>query len=190
MKTTLLTISSCLAITGFTFAECKDGSCSTDKAPSCKDGACEAGTCKDDESCVKEEGATFFAVTGMTCKDCSDKLDKALSAVDGVAVKQVCFKSGNVIVKIDEAKATKAQAVKAITDAGFKVEGESVNLNVKGMTCSACSDKLTKALSAVDGVIVKKVCHESGCVNVVVDGDKADAAKVKEAVLSTGFKVE
>lgn len=186
MKSTILTLSSCLALAGFAFADCKDGSCSKEKAPSCKDGDCDKGA----KACKIEEGATFFSVSGMTCSACSDKVTKALGSVEGVAVQQVCFKSGSVVVKIDPAKATKDQVTKAITDTGFKVDGESVNLNVTGMTCSACSDKLTKELAATEGVTVKKVCHKSGNVCVVVDGEKANEEKVKATVAKAGFQVK
>ena len=62
------------------------------------------------------------------------------------------------------------------------------HVNVTGMTCGGCSKKLTTALAAVKGVEVKKVCHKSGCVDVVLT-DGATAAQVKEVITKNGFKV-
>ncbi|PQJ30201.1 hypothetical protein BSZ32_00540 [Rubritalea profundi] len=56
------------------------------------------------------------------------------------------------------------------------------------MTCGGCSKKLTTALAAVKGVQVKKICHKSGCVDVVLT-DGATAAQVKEVITKTGFKI-
>ncbi len=62
------------------------------------------------------------------------------------------------------------------------------HINVTGMTCGGCSKKLTKALTAVKGVEVKKICHKSGCVDVVLT-EGATAAQVKEVITKNGFKV-
>ena len=62
------------------------------------------------------------------------------------------------------------------------------HVNVTGMTCGGCSKKLTTALNAVEGVEVKKVCHKSGCVDVVLSNG-ATAEKVNEVITKSGFKV-
>ena len=62
------------------------------------------------------------------------------------------------------------------------------HVNVSGMTCGGCSKKLTTALNAVEGVEVKKVCHKSGCVDVVLSNG-ATAEKVNEVITKSGFKV-
>lgn len=62
------------------------------------------------------------------------------------------------------------------------------HVNVAGMTCGGCSKKLTKALTAIKGVEVKKVCHKSGCVDVVLS-DGATEAQVKQAITKKGFKI-
>jgi len=62
------------------------------------------------------------------------------------------------------------------------------HVNVAGMTCGGCSKKLTTALAAVKGVEVKKVCHKSGCVDVVLT-EGATADQVKQVIAKTGFKV-
>ena len=62
------------------------------------------------------------------------------------------------------------------------------HINVSGMTCGGCSKKLTTALAAIKGVKVKKVCHKSGCVDVVLSNGTT-ATQVKEVITKTGFKV-
>lgn len=62
------------------------------------------------------------------------------------------------------------------------------HVNVTGMTCGGCSKKLNTALAAVKGVEVKKICHKSGSVDVVLS-DGATAAQVTEVITKSGFKV-
>ncbi|MEO1857138.1 MAG: heavy-metal-associated domain-containing protein [Rubritalea sp.] len=62
------------------------------------------------------------------------------------------------------------------------------HFNVTGMTCGGCSKSLTTALTAIKGVDIKKICHKSGCVDVVLT-DGATAAQVKEVITKKGFKI-
>lgn len=61
-------------------------------------------------------------VSGMTCAGCSKKLTSSLAALEGVNVKSVCHKSGNVVVTINSQKADESKVQAAITKAGFKVD--------------------------------------------------------------------
>lgn len=129
-----------------------------------------------------------YVVTGMTCGACSGKVKKTLAAVDGVTVKKVCHKSGNVMVSYDPAKTDKSKVQAALATTGFKVAGEKLSIPVSGMTCGACSKKVTAALTALEGCTVGGVCHKSGKATVTIDTAKTSEAKVIEAIKASGFK--
>lgn len=67
-------------------------------------------------------------------------------------------------------------------------KAEVTHFNVSGMTCTGCSKGLTAKLNALEGVSVKKVCHKSGSVDVVIS-EKATAEQVKSAIVANGFQV-
>lgn len=60
---------------------------------------------------------------------------------------------------------------------------------VSGMTCGGCSRAVTKKLAAIDGVTVKKVCHESGCAVVNYDPNKVRKEAIAAAINQGKFKV-
>ena len=63
-----------------------------------------------------------------------------------------------------------------------------VKIKVDGMKCKvSCPDKITKALSSVDGAEVKDVCLKSGTATIAVS-DKASTADVMAAINKTGLK--
>lgn len=170
-----LAVMSIIGLSSFAYAE---GDAQA-KAP-CKEGKCDAAGAS--------AGSTTFVVTGMTCTKCSDKVNTALSAIEGVTVNKVCFKSGKVCVKLDAAKTDKAKVSEAITATGFIVAGESLTIPVSGMTCGACSKKVAAALTALEGCSSVGVCHKSGKATVVIDSAKTSEEKVMEAINATGFK--
>ncbi|MBT8036801.1 MAG: cation transporter [Verrucomicrobiae bacterium] len=60
---------------------------------------------------------------------------------------------------------------------------------VTGMVCKGCSGSITKKLAAIDGVSVKKVCHESGSAIVDYDPKKVNKDAIKAALNQGKFKV-
>ncbi|TYB33603.1 MAG: copper-translocating P-type ATPase [Flexistipes sinusarabici] len=91
-------------------------------------------------------------IKGMTCAACSSRIEKKLSKKEGF---------GNVAVNLQTEKAkitaygnaSVNDAVKVIEDLGYGVEKRKVELNVKGMTCAACSSRIEKKLNKMSGVL-------------------------------------
>ena len=125
----------------------------------------------------------------MSCGTCSDKLTSTLTNLDGVSVKKACHKSGNVVVNYDEAKTDKTKVQTAIASTGLTVAAEKLSIPVSGMACVTCSDKLTAALTSLEGCTVGGVCHKSGHATVTIDPAKTTEAKVIETIEATGLKV-
>lgn len=71
-----------------------------------------------------------------------------------------------------------------------KATGDKLTLQVKGMKCGACSDKVVAALKAVEGVKVAAVSHETGEAKVAFDGKKVDSDKILAAVKGLGYEAK
>jgi copper ion binding protein len=166
-------------------------------------GTCPASAAAKAGECCPASGATAAAktakndklvkvdykVSGMTCAGCETKLTTALNAIDGVSDASACSESKMAKLAFDPAKVKDDQLLAAITKAGFKVEAETVALKVDGMTCGACSDKVSKKLASVKGVSEQKVCHESKQAVVTFDPAKVSQKDILAAIDTTGFKV-
>ncbi|MCA4825432.1 heavy metal translocating P-type ATPase [Serratia rhizosphaerae] len=99
----------------------------------------------------KASTAINFPVVGMTCASCVGRVERALKAVPGVADASVNLATERAFVTFNGAPDV-AAAVKAVNDAGYTVELETINLSVTGMTCASCVGRVERALAAVDGV--------------------------------------
>ena len=64
---------------------------------------------------------------------------------------------------------------------------EEVVLNVKGMTCGACENKVKGALIVCEGVKDAQVSYKDGKAVVEVEKGKANKEKLIEAVEKVGF---
>lgn len=68
--------------------------------------------------------------------------------------------------------------------------GTKLSLAIEGMKCGSCSDKITAALSKIDGVNAVVVSHETGEARVAFDAAKTNADALTKAVVDTGFTVK
>ena len=60
-------------------------------------------------------------------------------------------------------------------------------IHIEGMMCHHCEAAVQKALEAVDGVTSAQADHEKGTA-VVILSKKVDAAALKKAVKTEGYK--
>ena len=96
-------------------------------------------------------------VRGMTCGACAIRLEKALGLVPGVDSAAVNFAIERADVRFDPARLAAPAIADAIARAGFEVPTENFSFPIEGMTCSACSTRVEKALRQVPGVIEANV---------------------------------
>lgn len=66
---------------------------------------------------------------------------------------------------------------------------QQVKLNIKGMTCEACTETINLALSKVPGVLEYKTEFKDGSSTIKFDNSKINEQAIVNAVNETGYKV-
>lgn len=66
---------------------------------------------------------------------------------------------------------------------------QQVKLNIKGMTCDACTEHINLALSKVPGVLEYKTEYKDGSSTVKFDNTKTNEKTLVDAVDKTGYTV-
>lgn len=62
-----------------------------------------------------------FKVSGMTCINCSNRINEKLKNLDGIASADASFTSGNVVVSYNESIINEGDIKNAITSEGYEV---------------------------------------------------------------------
>ncbi len=62
-------------------------------------------------------------------------------------------------------------------------------INVEGMKCQGCENRIKNAIVAIDGVKKVNANHKRGIVNIVVE-DNIDKACIQEKIENIGFSVK
>ena len=98
------------------------------------------------------EKKTDIAITGMTCAACSNRVEKGLQRMDGVTSANVNFATEKAVVTFDNEKVDIPAIQEKIRALGYDVVKEEVDFQISGMTCAACSARIEKGLSRMEGV--------------------------------------
>ncbi len=112
-------------------------------------------------------------VLGMTCASCVGRVERALSAVPGVAQASVNLAAERAEVTLS-APVPRADLIAAITRTGYEVPEGTTDLTIGGMTCASCVGRAERALLAVDGVTGASVNLATERAQVTGTADPAD----------------
>lgn len=116
---------------------------------------------------VDRLGDLQLQITGMTCASCALRVEKALMKVPGVAQASVNLATEQATVRAEGSVSTQAVAA-AVRQAGYGVAMQRTTLQVQGMTCASCVQRVEKALLKVPGVA-------SASVNLATERATVDA---------------
>lgn len=98
------------------------------------------------------EKQTTLQISGMTCAACALRIEKGLNKVDGVSGAAVNFALEQATVTFDEDKVDLGKLEEKIRALGYDTVKESVDLQLNGMTCAACANRIEKGLNKLPGV--------------------------------------
>jgi Cu+-exporting ATPase len=95
---------------------------------------------------------TTIQIAGMTCAACANRIEKVLSRLDGVTEVNVNFAIEKATVAYDTAKTSLHEIEQKIESLGFQSVKDTVELQLSGMTCAACANRIEKGLNRLSGV--------------------------------------
>jgi copper chaperone CopZ len=174
-------------------SEC--GSCEKGKTAVGETAKADCSSCESSKTAVGEKAEAecsqktlTFKVGGAVCEESCGNLVKTLTSIKGISAAESCSESSMTKISYDPAKVKTAQIAAAIKKAGYKIEGQQVSLPVEGMAYEACSTKVGKTLTSLDGVISGSACHERKKATVLYDPAKVKAEQLIAAINGAGFK--
>jgi Cu+-exporting ATPase len=98
-----------------------------------------------------------FGIQGMTCANCSSRVERALGKVPGVAEAGVNLATERATVRYDASAVGAARIAAAVRDAGYQPITSDLEIGVGGMTCANCSNRVERALAKLPGVVTASV---------------------------------
>jgi len=128
-------------------------------------------------------------IEGMTCASCVGRVEKALSAIPGVASASVNLATETAQIKY-HASVDTALLVETLSNVGYPVVVEEVTLEIESMTCASCVGRVEKALKTGSGVLDASVnlATETALVRYVAGA--TSAAEIAALASDAGYKAK
>ncbi|WP_373499254.1 heavy metal translocating P-type ATPase, partial [Desulfococcus sp.] len=127
-------------------------------------------------------------ISGMTCANCANTIERTLGKLPGVAEAAVSFASERARVAFDPGQVTADRIVKQIEGAGFSVVTARAEFPVTGMTCANCAMTIERTLNRkVAGVVNASVNFASERVSVAYLPESTSLDEMAAAIGKAGF---
>lgn len=136
-----------------------------------------------------------FRIEGMSCSSCAANVQKKLASLDGIITANVNIATEKGQAEYDSNKLNEQAILKAVDDAGYKAildeekNTEKVTLKVKGMTCTACANKVEKTLSKMEGITAANVNFPAEKVTVEYDPKKVRLIQMQNKISALGYEL-
>lgn len=127
-------------------------------------------------------------ITGMTCSACSARIEKGLSRMEGVVRANVNLALEQATVEFDPKVSGLPQIEEKIRSLGYDTVKESVDFDISGMTCAACSARIEKVLGRMPGIAHVSVNLALETAHVEYTPGNISTREIIEKVSSIGYK--
>jgi len=127
-----------------------------------------------------------LGIKGMTCASCAGRVERALKKLPGVTEVSVNLATENATVHGD--RLDLATLRKAVEDAGYGVATDTLDLEIRGMTCASCVRRVEKALGKLPGVESATVNLATERAQVTLLRGAASPADLIGAVSAAGYE--
>lgn len=126
------------------------------------------------------------SVEGMSCASCVGRVEKGLSAIEGLTDVSVNLASETVRFEISKPEDV-AQAIQALGELGYPARLADVVFNVASMSCASCVGRVDLAFQAVPGVLDVNVNLASETARVTFLKGITDTAALMRAAGDAGY---
>lgn len=122
------------------------------------------------------------------CRNCSDRIKKAIKAIPGVKHADVDFDNNLVVTAYDPDLLDLLDIQQAVSEIGYSFPTFSVVLNVTGMSCISCSARVEGALLNLPGILDAAVSLTHANVKVTSIKDSTLLSDMEQAIRNAGYQ--
>lgn len=128
-------------------------------------------------------------VTGLTCAGCVNRATTAINSVAGVSEAHVNLAANNAQLAVADAQVLQQVSV-ALEQRGYPTRQEQLTLQIDGMHCASCVNKIQKQLLAIPGVLEANVNLATNTVQLSRIEGLAALPVLTQAIASVGYQAK
>ncbi len=138
---------------------------------------------------TSSELTTIVGINGMSCAACTASVETAIRRVSDVKEATVNLATEQATVIYLSRPNIIKEILNAVRTSGYSVNTENITLDIHGMTCTACTSTVEKAISKLEGVLEVVVSLTKEQAQVSYIEQLTPLSEVLNAVHKVGYKV-
>lgn len=137
----------------------------------------------------------IFSISGMHCAACSSRIERVVSAIQGIESVSVNLATEQMSCTYDADVIGTGEIVERVSETGFGAEPRQQNiqelsLSIGGMHCASCSTRIERVLSSTEGVKSAEVNLATERAAVKFDPSLTNVRAIREKIENLGFTSE
>ena len=133
-------------------------------------------------------------ISGMGCNACSQKIETALNALNGVEAAKVDLEKAEVEISYNSDLLTLEDLKFTIEKTGYqpseKTPVVTMVVDIEGMSCEHCVKSVTSSINEVEGVREVSVSLSDGRAWISYEPTQSSPEDFNNAIRKAGFKVD
>ena len=138
---------------------------------------------------MSKQKKTTFNITGMTCAACANRIEKNLNKMDEVEA-NVNVTTEKATISYNPSSTSTTDLYNTIEKTGYGVLNEKIDLDVTGMTCAACSNRIEKVLNRTDGVEEANVNLTTENATIVYNSNSTSVDTLIQKIQKLGYDAQ
>jgi Cu+-exporting ATPase len=134
-------------------------------------------------------------IQGMSCAACAARIENRLSMVEGVHSARVNLLTEKAALDYDPDQIDLDTLLEHIEKLGFSAQAErqehkTLQLNISGMSCAACSARIEKKLQSMDGIANASVNLATNRAQLAYDPTRTGSRDIIAAIEALGYSAQ
>lgn len=132
----------------------------------------------------------IIKIKGITCQACVSRIEKKLLKNEYISKASINFLTNELAVEYEEMNISNSEIIELIKSIGYDIEVpySSVILDIEGMTCQACSLRIEKKISKLEGISKINVNLATNMAEIIFNENQIKLSEIKSSIENLGYK--
>lgn len=133
-----------------------------------------------------------YQLGGVTCQVCVNKIERKVGKLEGVKEAVVNLSNGKLTIEYDENLLNSEKIKEVVKKLGYEIEEindfKEVEIDITGITCQVCVNKIEKKVGKLEGVkeIAVNLANSRG--KILYDSEKIKLSEILEVIKKLGYE--
>ncbi|MBN2839286.1 MAG: heavy-metal-associated domain-containing protein, partial [Fusobacteriaceae bacterium] len=132
----------------------------------------------------------IIKIKGITCQACVSRIEKKLLKNEYISNASINFLTNELTVEYEEMNINNSEIIELIKSIGYDIEVpySNVILDIEGMTCQACSLRIEKKISKLEGISKINVNLATNIAEIIFNENQIKLSEIKSSIENLGYK--